>query len=197
MSKQQVSAAERFRRRVRAALELFEPRAGGNKKPRSTPRDRGGRTLKDIAFLAFWAKKDPMDKVKIDANVLPLVIALDSIPGAYTFSSCGGHANPGKGQEPEGTFNVNFNVSRNRTGWRALAIIQSAIQQTATGLDNKLILLPWADPDDGSPEGIHFEIRGKDGAEPAELAAAIGLRPGGTNIIGTKGLKTGFEESRT
>jgi hypothetical protein len=108
---------------------------------------------------------------EIDPNIQPLVQALMCLPGVHTFSSCGGHKGAGLGQAEQGSFYVAFDVARNHTGFKALAIIQSSIQ-AIPGWDDNLQLIAWADPGDASLEGIHFELKGCN-TKPELLAAVI------------------------
>jgi hypothetical protein len=122
-----------------------------------------------------------VDKWNLDPNITGLVKALLSIPGIHTFSSCGGHPRRtdgglSNGQMPVGTFYVTFDVPRNAEGWKALALIQSAVQQTSEWCYRKLEMSAWMDPDNGDVEGLHFDIHGWKGADPDELAEEIRKR---------------------
>jgi len=91
----------------------------------------------------------------IDADVRPLVNALNTLPGISTYSSCGGHANPTPSQTAEGHFYVCFNLEEGPMGrplakaWDSLALIIRAATATRTSVTAY---------HDG---GINFEIDGE------------------------------------
>lgn len=65
---------------------------------------------------------------EIDANIVPLVRALNSFPGIFTLGSCGGHPNNKEFQNPEGTFDIVFGVEvadqrPTREGWLSLEFL--------------------------------------------------------------------------
>ena len=109
------------------------------------------------------------DKIEIDERVRNLVVVLDTNPGIDTFSSCGGHPDPQRGQHKEGEFCINFSLKYTEAGWHALWRITQAIWE----IDHERIsLTPWPDGD-GDIIGLAFELLGVDGADPDDLAVSI------------------------
>ncbi len=111
--------------------------------------------------------EEPPFLEKIDERVRSLVTTLNTLPGIYTFSSCGGHAHrQNVSQCPADEFFVNFAVESLHVAWYALWCITEAMWHTDSCAD--LLLEPWANGD-----ALDFAVRGIDGADPDVLAMAI------------------------
>ena len=65
-----------------------------------------------MRYDARHMERTDFDEKEIDANILPLVNALNAFDGVTTIGSCGGHANPDpqKGQWAAGEWFVNFEL---------------------------------------------------------------------------------------
>src|SRR5690349_24960385 len=109
-----------------------------------------------------------IDGMKIDARIAKLVRALNLLPGCTTFSSCGGHRNPGPGQVPAGEFSVSLDFDRTKAGWHALELLTSAVWETDC---EHIALTTWRAGDE--PESMAFSLAGKNGADPDALAAIL------------------------
>ncbi len=107
-----------------------------------------------------------LEGIELDERVRYLLVTLNRIPGVDTSSSCGGHSNPSAGQASEEEFYVNFDVERNKKGWRAVELISWAVSET--GDCDSLSLVVWTNGFEPVP--VSFEIRGWDHADPDELA---------------------------
>jgi hypothetical protein len=70
-----------------------------------------------------------MQEIKIDENMRELVGIIDLMPGIFVSSCCGGHINPTKGQNEDGTFNITFSVEFNKKGRKSLGILTWVIQE--------------------------------------------------------------------
>jgi hypothetical protein len=71
-----------------------------------------------------------MPQEEIDANLVPLVKVLNSLPCVTTVCCCGGH--PGErnhGKWPEGTWYVTLEIAQKQQGWRTLAFLGWAINR--------------------------------------------------------------------
>ena len=117
------------------------------------------------------------DDFNLDANMVDLVEALNSIEGVRTFASCGGHANPLGGQVGAGKFMVSLDIDQNENGWQAIAIISIAIDLLRAG-DVKLS--SWASTSDDGEILLQFDLSGE-GVLPDALAAQIGDVQSGIN----------------
>lgn len=105
--------------------------------------------------------------MKIDRRVRSLVDAINSINGADTFSSCGGHKNPTIcSQVPASEFSVNFSVEANVRGWKALERIVAAAQDI-----DDVEITAWVDG------GVNFELHGYNSVSPNLVATAIVTGP--------------------
>ena len=112
--------------------------------------------------------------IELDPRVERLVKVMNDIPGVYTFSSCGGHEAPAKDQVPRDQFNIGFDLEWTSHGFRALSLIQFAIQKTSAGLGGNMKVTTWADPGDVyNPGALHFELNGQLFADPNELADTL------------------------
>jgi hypothetical protein len=111
------------------------------------------------------------DDIEIDARVKRLVIALNTIPGIDTFSSCGGHVAPSGSQVAKDRFNVNFDIQRTARGWRALQLIQFAIDKSVDR--ENMTITPWTEGTEWEPGSLHFELRGRRFADPDTLASIV------------------------
>ena len=60
---------------------------------------------------------------ELDANIRPLVEALNAFPAVDTVGSCGGHSEPRPGQYPAGSWYVKFDVAHTEEGWRSLEFV--------------------------------------------------------------------------
>lgn len=108
---------------------------------------------------------------EIEPRILPLVRALNALPGIATIGSCGGHENPELGQEPLGSWFVTFAVEFDTGGilsLEAIASIGSIVQ------DDERITLEvfrhWQAPINGSQ--LVFSLRGT-GITPERTAGAV------------------------
>jgi hypothetical protein len=83
-------------------------------------------------------------------------------------------ANLGISQVPEGHWYVNFEVSEDRTGWRALELVSWAAGETSAIHAVAIDVVGWfngTEPEDG---GESFELRGVGADVQAGLIAALG-----------------------
>jgi hypothetical protein len=117
------------------------------------------------------------DDLNLDANMVDLVEALNSIEGVTTFASCGGHANPLGSQVGAGKFMVSLDIDQNESGWQAIAIIAIAIDLLRAG-DVKLS--SWASTSDDGEILLQFDLSGE-GILPDALAAQIRSVQSGIN----------------
>ena len=83
--------------------------------------------------------------MNVDSGITRLVNALDSIDGLYTISSCAGHKEPEDGQKSWGEFYVDFRVSHDEHGWRALEHVTCCIDEWWEVSDTKISLNTWID----------------------------------------------------
>ncbi len=105
-------------------------------------------------------------RIQIDQRVKRIVKSLNTFPGIYTFSSCGGHAKQTcTSQVPKNEFNVNFSVDPARGGWRSLELIVYALGESPECQNLKVEAWP-----NGTPGCLSFELRGIQNADPDELA---------------------------
>ena len=63
-----------------------------------------------------------------DTNIQNLVSVIETLPGIFVSSCCGGHKDPTSGQCEEGHFNITFDVDFNAHGNNSLGIITWATQ---------------------------------------------------------------------
>jgi hypothetical protein len=113
-------------------------------------------------------------ELQIDARVKSLVRILNAFPGVLTLSSCGGHAEKTNfSQADADSFYVNMEMDPLRGGWRSLQLITFAIAETHenTEFDEEQVdLSVWTN---GGTEGLCFEVKGSDGADPDSLALEL------------------------
>jgi hypothetical protein len=79
---------------------------------------------------------DAVPEEEIDANLVPLVKVLNSLPCVTTVCCCGGH--PGErdhGKWPEGTWYVTLEIAQKEQGWRMLAFLGWAITASTVRQD--------------------------------------------------------------
>jgi hypothetical protein len=108
-------------------------------------------------------------RMSVDPNMVNLIEVLDSIPGVDVFSSCGGHADPKPGQSPLGQFTVSLEVTHNRRGWQALAIIARATMAFCGAVS----LSAWdgSDPEEDDEPALCWDLSGT--ANPDTVAEVI------------------------
>ncbi len=110
-------------------------------------------------------------RYKVDAKVRALVDALNSLPGIFTFASCGGHAKrTNETQLPADEFVVNFGADVLAGGWLSLEWIARTIDFSEDVA--KLTVTVWSED---KPDTMAFELKGIDHAVADDLAEL--LRP--------------------
>src|ERR1043165_4096757 len=112
------------------------------------------------------------EAISTDPRVRNLVDVLNSLPGVYTFSSCGGHEDNGhSGRCPADEFYVNIELD-GAPGLHSLGIIAFAAAEV--DFENIAVVV-WSNTDEAehAGEAVGFEIYGIDGVDPDALAAAI------------------------
>jgi hypothetical protein len=119
-------------------------------------------------------RKWRLDYGKLDANVVPLVRALNAFDGIDTVGSCGGHADPAPGQYPAGAWYVKFDVAPRRAGRFALEFLAWLINNDYRRGGHVVILYPTAPPPYLNTPGrvLSYVLEGRD-EDPAALARWI------------------------
>jgi len=82
------------------------------------------------AYEARWKAKIPW--ADLDANIVPLIKALNDIPGCITEACCGGHTN-GSGSCPAGEFIVGMMFTQDDVGWNAFWQVSDAVNTYLPG----------------------------------------------------------------
>ncbi len=93
--------------------------------------------------------ESPHGAIPIDESILPLVEALNGMPGIDTVGSCGGDAEPiSGGSWPLGSWYVKVRIEQNPVGWRTLEFLSWVINHDAhNGEDpSKVWLVPTSVP---------------------------------------------------
>ena len=95
-------------------------------------------------------------KPKIDRKVARLVKLLNSLPGVFTNSSCGGHAKQTNvSQCPANEWYVDFELTPHQMAWESLGLIALVATELSTD-EFSITLKVWHDG------GIRFDLRGID-----------------------------------
>ena len=110
-----------------------------------------------------------MLEIKTDDRICHLVETLNTLDGIRTFSSCGGHENPGLGQIPAGEFDINMDVEPTEAGFYSLSIIRSAMYMHPE--HESLMLQVWLCGVE--PDVIAFSLWGCNKADPGILSELI------------------------
>ena len=104
-----------------------------------------------IRYLSDWRAYEARRKALIpwgtlDENIIPLIKALNAIPGCITQSCCGGHAD-GTGSVPTGEYIVGMLFTQDDIGWCALWTVYNAVSYipdvSLTPDDNDNLLMFW------------------------------------------------------
>ena len=90
--------------------------------------------------------RDAVPWREIDLNVRKIVRQMNEFPGTQTVASCGGHPNPGPGQNPEGMWDVIFRVEHSEAGWRSLEFIAWVAHDIRRGLGGIWLFADSAPP---------------------------------------------------
>jgi len=100
---------------------------------------------------------------ELDSNIRSLVEALNAFPGVDTVGSCGGHASPGPGQYPEGTWYVKFDAAHSEIGWRSLEFVAWVTTDLRRGGEGVILEATSPPPYLNSPGAcLAFVLSGKD-----------------------------------
>jgi hypothetical protein len=122
------------------------------------------------------AEGDAVPEEEIDANLVPLVKVLNSLPCVTTVCCCGGH--PGERDRekwPEGTWYVMLEIAQKEQGWRTLAFLGWAINREYRKGGHHVFLYPDALPPRavGDEATLGFQLEGYRYERPEELASWI------------------------
>jgi hypothetical protein len=119
-------------------------------------------------------KKTP-PAAELDPNIVALVEALNAFKGVETIGSCGGHQDPGPGQEPAGEWIVIFRLAPDEHGWRALEFLAWLVNNNARRRGSKLCLEPFAAPPylNTPGESLVFHLTGRGGEDPEGFARML------------------------
>jgi hypothetical protein len=82
----------------------------------------------------------------LDPNIRALVAVLNSFETIHTTGSCGGHADPGPGQDPQDVWSVTFDVDHSEEGWVALEWLVWLINNDYRRGGHDVFLGPYAPP---------------------------------------------------
>jgi hypothetical protein len=104
---------------------------------------------------------------ELDANIRPLVQAMNEFPGITTIGSRGGHENPTEIQRPTGEWFVTFRLAHTLGGWKSLEYIAGVIT-----------IDPWrtsltvhtSQPGNATGRAMFFSLQGWDNADPDRTA---------------------------
>ena len=100
---------------------------------------------------------------ELDANIKPLVETVNAFPGLVTVGSCGGHAQPGPGQYPAGTWYVKFDAAHSEIGWRSLEFVAWVTTDLRRGGEGVILEATSPPPYLNSPGAcLAFVLSGKD-----------------------------------
>lgn len=111
---------------------------------------------------------------EVDQNVVGLLKAINSIPGLFTTSSCGGHVNPEPYQNPEGEWEVfiNLHIREGRPTLEAWLSIEFLAYSFAKVIQNAHLSVYSPDPFlNGLGDSITFVLEGT--ANPDEAAMQL------------------------
>lgn len=102
-----------------------------------------------------------------DENVRDLLTVLESLPGVYTNSSCGGHREPTDDQLNENEFYVDFCLDDEEPASLASLTLLTYVCQEVSSPDGPTCLItPWYD------EVLRFDLHGYD-VTPETVADAL------------------------
>lgn len=121
--------------------------------------------------------RDDVPYDELDPNIVWLVRTLNAFDGIRTIGSCGGHTDPDltKGQWPEGTWYIAFEVARDDDGWFALEFLAWLIDRKGREIwpynqEHHLGIGVTSPPPWHAPgESMYFGIEGH-GIDPNEVA---------------------------
>ena len=109
----------------------------------------------------------------IDANIRALVYQVNGFPGIRTVASCGGHPDPGPGQNPQGVWDVLFVVDHTEEGWRSLEFLAWVAHDIRRGLGDIWLLADSAPPYLNTPgQTLKFGLSGR--VDPSRVAHLMG-----------------------
>jgi hypothetical protein len=130
---------------------------------------------------------DWLDGIEVDERVRGLVAVLNTIPGVWTLSSCGGHKRPRRSQVGSKKFQVSLTIDQNRQGWCAIALITKACEEIndtfpKVGAD-KVRLRPWLNGEweDYHPRVLDWDLSGEE-VSPDAVGTEISSRMGVRNV---------------
>ena len=109
---------------------------------------------------------------EMDDRIIPLVNALNSLPGIETFTSCGGHEEKTDFSQCEiDEFSVGFGIDPEEHGLISLGVITGAANQIKPGFVMVRTALKTRIPDGFNPiYDVGFLVIGVNGADPNKLA---------------------------
>ncbi len=108
-----------------------------------------------------------LDYQDIDPNIRALVRALNSFPGVETIGSCGGHDNPGPGQEFAGCWRVSL-------VFKTPQVLEFFAWMINDDYPSPVFLYPFAPPPQLNGFGnLRYVIRGFKGSDPDDLATFV------------------------
>ena len=112
-----------------------------------------------------------IDYTEIDTNIVDLVKVLNEFPGVITTGSCGGHSNPGPGQNPAGEFSVAFKVEHTEHGQLSLEFLVWAVNNSLVRTGHNVRIYPYCAPPYLNDPGhtLYFVLEGAD-ADPGTIA---------------------------
>ena len=124
-----------------------------------------------------------MHEEELDEPIVPLVEALNRIPGVITFSSCGGHDDWRERcacAVPADQFWVSFDIEPTQRGWKALELIAWAVARygTDSGDPECIDTVVWYSrvPARRAPSrgrGMAFQLNGRNSADPSVFAILL------------------------
>lgn len=87
-----------------------------------------------------------IDYTELDTNIVDLVKVLNEFPAIITIDSCGGHSNPGPGQNPAGEFSVALKVEHTEHGWFSLEFLVWAVNNSLVRTGHNVRICPYSAP---------------------------------------------------
>lgn len=111
---------------------------------------------------------------ELEPNIVSLVRALNSFDGIQTTGSCGGHPDPKPYQNPEGSWDIVFDVENCEHGWFALEFLTWFINNKMVREKHHVMVLPHAFPPflNIPGEALYFSLDGM-GVDPDWLAQEL------------------------
>jgi hypothetical protein len=111
---------------------------------------------------------------EVDPTILSLVNALNAYAAITTIGSCGGHAEPGPGQWPAGSWYVKFDIEQSPEGWMTVEFLAWAINNAYVRSDagHTVVFEPTAPPPylNGPGEVLRWVVEGYQNEDPDALA---------------------------